>query len=399
LAQLIPFLVLPILQRYFYDPSAFGLLAIFIAFFELFSRVGALKLELGLVMQRRMKDAINLAYAAVRITILIALVSFIIVLLFKHNIAVHYAIEPYESYLLLLPLFVLLYSFTEIGAYWFNRKKKFALLSFSKIIHNASAESSKLGFGLLGFNFVGLILGKLVGLLIASGYYFFRFLKYDKTSLKLINTAYSNETIRANKKFIYFTTPSVLLGNLINFTYVYFFFSYFGKDVVGNIAVSMTYLSAGFGILAVSFSQVFYSKLAETKDKTALLNLYLRFAKNLFLLSLIPILIVYLIPSSWVVYFLGESWSELLGYSRILVLWLAVWFVSSSLSFIYIRLERQKEMVFFDLLHLLMLIAGLLIALSIKRDVYVALWGFSISQILYYVFAIAIALRYIKRMN
>jgi O-antigen/teichoic acid export membrane protein len=398
LAQLIPFLVLPILQRYFYDPSAFGLLAIFMVFFELFSRVGTLKLELGLVLQRRIKDAINLAYGALRISMVMALVAFIFVFFFQNELGRFYGIEGFEHYFLLLPLFILLTSFNEIGAYWFNRQKKFTILSISKVAQTSSAELSKLGFGLLGMNFIGLIYGKLIGWCVAGGYFLYRFMKRDRSSLRLINTAYSNEVVRKNKQFILFTTPSTLLGFLINFIYIHLFFLYFGEDVVGNIGVSMTYLSAGFGIIAVSFSQVFYSKLAETKNKSALRTLYIRFAKNLFAFSLIPIILVYLIPSSMVVYLLGDAWVDLMNFSRIMVLWLAVWFVSSSLSFIYIRLGRQKEMVIFDVMHLGMVVLGFFIGFWIDANVYTALWGFAISQIVYYLFAIGIALYYIGRM-
>jgi hypothetical protein len=124
--------------------------------------------------------------------------------------------------------------------------------------------------------------------------------------------------------------------------------------------------------------------------------MYLRFAKNLFLISLIPLLFVYLIPTSWIVYFLGEEWSQLMVIARIMVVWLCVWFVSSSLSFIYMRLGKQKQMLFYDVIHLGLAAAGFFIAYAIKSSVYSALWGFTIAQVLFYLFIIYIAVKFIR---
>jgi len=90
LSQAIPFIVLPILQKYFFGPSDFGILAVFISFCELFATIACLKLEYGIVLQKRMKDAINLAYGAVRISFGIVLVGLLTVFLFKKSIAAHF---------------------------------------------------------------------------------------------------------------------------------------------------------------------------------------------------------------------------------------------------------------------------------------------------------------------
>lgn len=397
LSQMIPFIVLPVLQKYFYEPADFGLLAIFISFFELFARVASLKLEYGIVIQRKTRDAINLVFGALRVSWVMMLISLIIVSLFKQEIANHFQEPELANYFFLLPIYILVTSFNDIASYWFNWKKRFATISVSKVVQTSSAEGSKVMMGLLGFNFVGLILGRILGFFIASGYYIFKFVKSDGKSLRLLNRKDSNRMIKENKKFIFFTTPSVFIGSLINLTYLNLFLIYFGQDVVGNIGVSMVYLSSGFGVISISFSQVFYSKVAETTDPVQLLSMYKRFAKNLMLIAIVPVLFVFLIPSSAVVYLLGEEWSELIGISRIMVLWLAVWFVSASLSFIYIRLGRQREMVFFDLLHLIIIVVSFYIGISIKNDVYYGLWAFSIGQIIYYLFAIYIAMYFIRK--
>ncbi|MDF2436736.1 MAG: O-antigen translocase [Bacteroidota bacterium] len=397
LSQVIPFIALPILQKYFFTPSDFGILAVFISFCELFANIACLKLEYGIVLQKQLKDAVNLAYGALRISWLMALLSLILIVVFKDRIAAHFDEPRMENYLFLLPLYIIFVGFNDIMSYWSNKKKEFSVLSTSKVIQTFSAESIKLISGLLKFNFLGLLLGRVIGFGASSLYFLGRFLKTDRKALRLLNTKHSNELIKKNRQFIFFTTPSVFTGSLINALYLNLFLHYFGKETVGMIGVSMTYLAAGLGVISVSFSQVFYSKIAETHSKAEILSMYKRFSKNLFLISLVPLLFVYLIPTSLVVYFLGEKWSELMVIARVMVIWLCVWFVSSSLSFIYMRLGKQKQMLMYDLLHLIIVGAGFYIAYFIKPTVYSALWGFTIAQVAFYLFIIYVAIRFIHK--
>jgi len=399
LSQLIPFFVLPILQRYYYSPADFGLLAVFVSFSELFSSVAAGKLEFGIVLQSRERNAINLMFGALKIVLIVAALSAIFVFLFRDFIS-DYLNEPRLSdYLLLLPLYILVFALTDLFSYWFNRKRKFRVISFAKLVQTGTSESVKLVGGILNFGVFGLILGRLSGFLGAAIYYARIFFKRDRKALKLLSNEISKQTVRENKKFIFFSTPSVFLGNLINVVYLQLFLVYYGEQLVGMIGVSMSYLSAGFGVVAISFSQVFYSKLAETKTKEHLLHMYIRFAKNLTLLALIPILIVYLIPSSFVADLLGKQWVELIPIARIMVFWLASWFVSSSLSFIFIRLQKQQALLFYDVLHLLVILVGFFIGHAYSKNAESAMWGFSIARFIFYVFIIFVAIRMIKRVD
>lgn len=397
IAQLIPFLVLPILQRYYYTPADFGLLALFVSFFELFSKVSTFKLEYGLPLQKNTKNAINLLNAAILASIGVALVSVIIIISFKDSISSYYKLSVSPYYLFLLPLYIVVTATNDVGVYWFNRSKKFGIMSSAKIIQAGFSESSKLLMGVFQFSFLGLILGRVFGFFTSLFFFVSKFIKYDLDKLQLISKKDTINAVKSNKNFVFFSTPSVFLGSLINLVYLNLFQYYFSQEIVGKIGVSMVYLAAGFGVISVSFSQVYYTKIAEISDKNELLKTYKKFLKRLMLVASVPVIIVYLIPSSFVVFLLGDAWAALIEIARIMVLWLAVWFVSSSLSFIFIRLGRQRELVLFDVLHLCLVIAGFYIGILIKKDVSHALWGFSISQIIYYLFAIYIAIFYIKK--
>lgn len=397
ISQVLPFLMLPILQKFFYKPADFGILAVFISMCEIFSSIACLKMEFAIVVQRTIRNAINTAFSAIKITGLMTLFSLMVVVLFRNQLSEYYNEPKLADYLFLLPIYVFLVGTNDVLSYWFNRKKKFKVISSSKVVQTSFAETIKLVFGYLGSNYVGLLFGRLLGFLFSGFYLVRRFFKEDARSLKLITHRESNQMVKENKRYLFFTTPGVFVNSLINLIYLNLFISYYGKDIAGLLGVSMAYLSAGFGVIAISFSQVFFSKVSEIEDSHHLLQVYKRFAKQLALMALIPLGVIYLIPTKLVVYLLGEEWNQLLSVARIMAVWLSVWFVSSSLSFIYIRLGRQKEMLLFDCVHLLLIIIGFFTARMIDVSLNSALWGFSISQSLYYLFAVFIAIYFIKK--
>jgi hypothetical protein len=94
---------------------------------------------------------------------------------------------------------------------------------------------------------------------------------------------------------------------------------------------------------------------------------------------------------------LGEQWIELMPIARIMVFWQAAWFVSSSLSFIFIRLQKQRSLLYYDLLHLGVVLGGFFIGRAFSNDMDSALWGFSSLRCLFYIFVIGVAIRMIKR--
>ena len=277
ISQILPFLMLPILQKYFYKPADFGILAVFISMCEVFSGIACLKMEFAIVVQKTIRNAINVAFAALKITGGMALLSLIIVLLFKNELSVYYNEPKLANYLFLLPLYVFLVGINDILTYWFNRKQKFKTISSSKVVQTSFAEGVKLGFGYLGASYVGLLLGRLLGFFFSACYLAWRFLKKDFKALRLIRNKTSNELVKANKQYVFFTTPGVFVNSLINLTYLNLFISYFGKDIAGLLGVSMAYLSAGFGVISISFSQVFFSKVSEIADSNHLLRVYKRF--------------------------------------------------------------------------------------------------------------------------
>lgn len=392
-SQMIPFIVLPILQKYFYGPSDFAMLASFIYFSEMIGVICTLKLEFAIVVQKSEQSAREVAVTAMRIALLFSLISVLLAFVFfQFNII--QGLYDLGAVIFWIPLVVLSMGMVQVSTYWLNRKQDYKKIATGKFIQTTSMEGSKLTFGWMGINYTGLIAGRVIGYMttgIWQGVLFFR------DSVKIPKRNFSlKEIIQSNYQYIAYATPSVFISALINFMYIELFLTEFGKESSGMVSVAMTYVGAGLGMVATSVSQVYYGTIAGINSRAVMQQMYLRFLRNLFITSAFLTALFWILPEEWVVGVLGNEWNDLMNYCRIISIWFGVWFVASSLSFIYMRLNKQGFMMVMDVLHIGMIYAGFYIGKNMQDSPEGALWGFTFAQVIFYMMAILLALWFIK---
>lgn len=392
-SQMIPFIVLPILQKYFYGPADFAMLASFIYFSEMIGAVCTLKLEFAIVVQKSEQSAREVAVTAMRIAFLFSLISVLLAFIFfQFNII--QGLYDLGAVIFWIPLVVLSMGMVQVSTYWLNRKQDYKKIAAGKFIQTASMEGSKLSFGWMGINYTGLIAGRVIGYFTTGVWQGVLFLR---DSVKIPKRNFSlKEIIHSNYRYIAYATPSVFISALINFMYIEMFLSEFGKESSGMVSVAMTYVGAGLGMVATSVSQVYYGTIAGITNRAVMQQMYLRFLRNLFFTGAFLTLLFWVLPAEWVVGILGNEWNDLMDYCRIISLWFGVWFVASSLSFIYMRLNKQGFMMVMDFLHVGMIYAGFYIGKNSQNTPEGALWGFTFAQVIFYMMAILLALWFIK---
>jgi O-antigen/teichoic acid export membrane protein len=399
LAQLIPFLMLPVLQKWFYSPAQFGELALYTSVTMLLAQVAALKYEFAIIKSESKREAEHVFTGAIAISLIVTIIAAIAFIWFPGFTGKLFGVEEIRAYFYLIPFSVFFFSNFETLNYWNNRSKRYKRIAIGKVVKTTAAETSKISLGYLKSPGNGLIIGRLTGEFISFLYLALRFMANDFKSFHL---AHVNEIIRSLKKhyrFPLFTMPSVFVGNLINLVFIGMFTSYFGASTAGIIGISVVYVSVAFGLLSQSFSQVFYKELSDVKGKDQLMKLYLGNAKYLILVSIAALIFVQIIPSDWVSDLLGAEWIELMPTLKILVFSYAVSFISSSLSFIYMRVNKQKQMLFYDIIHLLMVGGSIYFGYHWFGTFKATLISYTIAQVIYYSFTFFIALVFIKNLE
>ena len=394
-AQLIPFIALPVLQKWFFSPSDFGLLAIYTSVSLLLASVSAFKYELAIVNADTEEESQKIFKGSIIIVLLFTLVVSVFIAIFKTPIANLFNITELGNYILLIPLSVLFVGIYEVLNYWNNRKKNFKTIASSKISKAISSESSKLAFGNYGIG-SGLIIGRIIGEFISMLYLLVKFLRNEYSKFTNYNISEVKQALKKHYRFPLFSMPSVFVGNTINVVFLALFSRYFGTDYVGILGVSVIYVAVAFGIMSQAFSQVFFKEIHLKNTRKELLSFYLKNAAILSIISAIVIIIVQLIPSQLLVKLIGEQWQEMMPTLKVLVYAYGAQFITSSLSFIYIRLNKQKTMLIFDILHLILIWISIFLSYTYFGSFMSAIIAYTIAQIVYYSIAFLAAIYFIQ---
>ena len=392
IAQIINFIALVVLQRYFYSPEEYAPFRLFFEFSLVFSSISSLRLESGLILEREDNQALTLLRICIRYCIYTSIIGGLLFTIYYFN---EIKVFKYEWILLLLmPLAILANGIIQISQSFFTRSNKFSTITSSKIIQSFFGGSTQILTGLIGFNFTGLIIGRLIGLFTSDLNYFKQFFKSFKWLKK--NKFDEKKLLKKHKKFISFTSPGFFVGNSINLVILVTLTSLYGEEFSGLTAAGIQYLGLICMLFSSSFAQVYFNEIAQIESPKKLISSYNFWVKRLTLLAILGWIILYFVPPYLVESVLGEKWSGLLYVIKIISPWMGIMFVTSSLSYIFIRLGRQKEIFFFDLFHLLIILIALYLGHHLFENKIKILYVISFTQCVFYTLSITMAYVFLK---
>ena len=392
-AQLISFAALVILQRLFYTPEDYAPFRLFFEFTAVFSSIGALRLESGLVLEREDQNAITLLRLCIKICLLISIIGGIVFTSYFLN-----EMEIFDhqyALILIMPFAIFINGMIQIAQSWYTRDNGFLTMSKSKVIQSSTSSFIQLFGGYLGWSFVGLILGRFLGLISGLVQYTFTFYKNFKWTKR--DKLLEKKLIQKHQKFIWFTTPGIFLGNSINLVILILFTRFYGDVFTGLTAASLQYLGLVIMLFSTSFAQVYYNEISKMKEISSIKTMHTYWVKKLLIISVLGILILWTVPNDWVTLILGNEWNNLMEIIKIISPWMAMMFIASSLSYIFIRLGKQKEIFFFDIFHLILILISLLTTHYLLNDKWITLYFVTASQFIFYVLSILIGYLFLNR--
>lgn len=386
-AHLITLLALPFLQRYFYSKSDFADFAWFYEFVMMFAAVGALRLETGIVLEKEERSAraltnISLKFMAIAslLGLIVASIGALIFPSFKTVLS-----DPWM--IALIPFSILTLGVIQVMSSWYTRNENFRFLAGSKIYQTSGTTLTQLGIGFSKLVSGGLIIGRNIGTGIISYVLLKKYFSTAETKVK-VSKEEKNSLLKKHRDFMLYTTPSTFLGTFINFIFIDLFIRFYGDSITGNLATSRQYLGMGLAFISAAFAQVFYSQIAKIEDIQQLKKYYSYWLKRLIGISSLILLVVMLTPDTWAPAILGDKWFQLMPVIKIMAIWMCIMFVSSSLSYIYIKLNRQKTLIFFDLIHLVLTVSSITVSYHLYGSFWISLQWFTIAKGAYYLFAV-----------
>ncbi len=377
IAQAIPIAISPILTR-IYSPDDFGVYAIYISIVSIVSVVATGNYELAIMLPEKDEDAKNIVALSILITFIISGLTLIIVFIFNKQLTTLLNNQNISKWLYFVPLTILLVGIYQALNYWFNRKKWFTKLAYSRVNRAGGIAGTNLLLGMFNFGASGLVLGNVFGQLIANLY-----LCRQAFNEKIFICVNKEKVIKQARKYIDFPKYSVGSGWLNSFSIqipIFILSSFFGSTVVGWYSISHKFINMPMSLIGRSVAQVYFQKASEYKSqKNKLQELTLEIYSKLLLIGIVPIAIIISYGDYVFSLVFGSDWLIAGQYAQVLGLWILFVFVSSPISQLFSILEKQKQGLIFNFILFISRLLSLLVGTLIFKDSFITVTLFGIT--------------------
>lgn len=338
-AQVINVLTMPVFSR-LYSPTDFGTLALFSSAVGLLATVSGFRYYLVIPLARTDRYLHSFIWVSFIFQCLCILLFALIIeyssLFLKDTF--YAALIPYRFLITIGVFCVGLYS---LLTQWAIRTKSFSLIAQTKLTQTISRSAAILFFGLLGLKPLGLLVGNIFGQSFGSTSLLRALLKGSK-KIKF-SLPHIKRAALSYRKMLFYETPSALLNMsgsyLLPFIMAYFFL----PEVVGSFSMSQQVLALPSALIGTAIGQVFIQRASEAKIHGNVSDVMLKTMLMLIRTGFFPILAIGLLAPSIFVPVLGANWFEAGKITQILSPWVALNFVYSPLSMIFIIMMLQKH--------------------------------------------------------
>jgi len=377
-AQALSILASPIITR-IYGPEAFGTAALFASLVGIVGVVACLRYELAIMLPEKDEDAANLLALSLLLTALMSLFMIPVIWLGQGPLLRLLNAPVLANYLWLAPPWIFLTGTFMALNYWNSRTRRFGRLSIARVNSSVATTCTQIGAGLAGHATGGSLIGaSILGSAVSTLVLGWQIWRDDRRMLQEnINLNYMILGLRRYKRFLLFDTWSSLLNSLSSNLPTLILSAFFNSAIIGYYALGYGVLALPMALIGSSVGQVFFQRAARAKYEG---NLGILVEKMTFLLTIIsiyPILLLFLFGKELFGIIFGIQWGESGLYAEILAPWIFIVFITSPISTLFSILEKQSNSLLINVI-LVISRAGSLILGGILGNVFVGLILFSL---------------------
>lgn len=343
LAQFLPVAVSPLLTRLF-EPSDFGLYAIYAAVTAICGVVAAGRYDMALMKPAKdeEEDAAGLwALANVSGLTFAALAAFVLIALW-FAMPTAWLLGRLGIALYAVPVAIAAISVFNTCMYWLNRHQRYGTLSKLRASQGALIACATVLAGLLDGGGMGMILAASASQLIAA------LLAVFTCRDALVQAGKSRkwwELASRYRRYPLVSTPTGLLNSVSLQAPTLFFSHQFAETITGHFNLAFRVLASPSSVLASSIGQIYFQRVsALAARETDCAGETWRTAIRLFGLACLIFSPVALAGGPLFAFIFGSEWHTAGGYAQIMVISVAVKFVVSPLSTVFLALDRQSTL-------------------------------------------------------
>lgn len=385
LAQLINVGVFPLLTR-IYTPVEFGVFTLYLAVVTVLATVNTGRFEYAVLASETDADAWGCVFG----TLALATVSsaLLLMLLLAVGVLGWFALDP------VLALFVVaglwLQGSYRAFYYWFNRMRRYGGMTRNRVWGAITMALVSVTLGLLGLGAVGLVAGSLAGVAVnALG--LTRAAWLEAHPPRPAGPAIAG-LLRRYYRYPAFLVPAGFLQGLSSQLHVLIMNAAFGPSVVGGVGLYQKVVSVPATTIGNAVGDVFKQQGAELLKRDGECVALVRSTGIRLAVVAVPVFVVLELwgPAifEWV---FGEGWRFAGEYARPLAWMFLVGFVVAPLSALLFVAEKQKYVLYIQML----LLALVAVALGVgwwQGDAMLTLWLFAGAYVIKYVVELLLTL-------
>lgn len=385
-AQGINLLVTPVLSR-LYTPSDFGVLAVYTALLSILGAFSGFSYHLAIPLPEEDRSATNLLVLSLLLNGILALLISLILVIAGTSILSFFGWDAIIRYKWFLPIGVFASGAYTIVSYFALRKEAYSVLGRTKISQKCLGALISISFGFREGP-IGLILGQIVGL--AGGSY--SLLKASAKESLLVTRKSLLEVAVKYKSFPLFQSWGNLLNILSLQIMPLILFSYFSQEITGWFSMSLRVVQLPMVFVGQAIGQVFYQRASLSWRNGTLEETTLETVNLLSKLGTFPIISLGVVSPVLFPLLFGAEWKIAGIYSLFLSPFLWLQFLSSPISTVFLVVNRQKYVVFFQGIMLIVGIGSLVLGYFVG-GIYSPIVIYSIGKMIIYFAYLLIILR------
>ena len=383
-AQLISFLAAPVITRV-YTPSDVGAFTFLISIAGGIGLVAALRYEMAIILPAENRDSVNLVFLSLIIALFVSFLSTSVLFIIDRAFLPGIIRNPlYKQWIYLLPALIFLMAASSIFQQWFNHRKEYKALAYSKIFTSAGNNLTTLLMGYAGFGALGLWLGNFTGFLVVVVFFVLIFYSRYRKDILQFNFPLQKQLAVKYKYLPLANTPQVIVEMVQSYGIVYLLKIFFSASVLGLYSLSLRLLQAPMWLVGISIGQVFYKEASEQYQRDGnLIKPVIKTIKTSAAIAL-PVLIILLTAGPWLIGFVfGKAWTEAGMYARILAPWMFLDFIRSTIHQAPLIIRKAKPMFYFSLIGAVLIIVPIVSGGLFFKDAVTAFILLSVLQCFY----------------
>lgn len=388
IAQAIPIAISPILTR-IYTPEDFGIFALYMSIASIIAVVATGRYELAIMLPKKDSDAVNIVALSIIIAFFISLISFVVVFIFNFQITNLLGNKEISNWLYFIPITILITGCYQTFNYWNSRRKRYQIISISKITQSATTAVANLSMGFYGIGASGLILSGILGHFIATVFLGKNFFIEYNFSTKEINKKNMIALGKKHKDFPMVNSFQAFGDTLRESGIIFLISVFFTSASIGFFYLSLRVIKNPFGIIGTSISQAFYQKASYEYNNGNDVTIFVKKILLRLILIFLPVMIIiFLFGVSIFSFIFGEEWAISGELAQSLSPWLFMTFISSPLSTLPLILKKQKDFLIIGIIYNILGLVSLFISATLGLSLVQSVFSFSIVLSVYLFFVI-----------